>query len=400
MKSKFVVITLMGILLVAGGVYAFQTNIFSISKNTVTPPLFQPEGQMLSQATLAENTDTVSNNQPKGNVPDRPTTATGDLATYKYNTKVCVNGESPYLCFASHYKDTVKNYGATIAIADIKTRSNQNQSALSLCHPLMHVIGRTAADSYKTASEAFVHGDSFCWSGYHHGIMEGLIAKIGFETLAKQLDSICVSIPGKENYSFDYYNCVHGLGHGIMAQLEDEIFDSLAMCDNLTGWWEQQSCYGGVYMQNIIDSTNVTDTLGVVKYLKPDEPMYPCTAVADKYKSQCYLGQTSYALQQNGYNYQKVFALCAEAPEPYRSICNQSMGRDIANQAGHQKEGTKAGCAGAPAPEDVTNCIIGAAKEIISYYHSDTESLAFCAILDESDKNTCVNTTHSYYSYF
>lgn len=353
---------------------------------------------MLEQAINAKQAAGNSGSGTKNNIPD--TLNTGKAAPYAYNSATCQTDSSQYICFAGFYKNLVKNYGATIAIADIKERSNQNYTVLSICHPLMHVIGRTAADSYKTASEAFAHGDSFCWSGYHHGIMEGLIAKIGMENLPKKLDGICTDIPGKSSYSFDYYNCVHGLGHGIMAGLDDEVFNSLSMCDNLTGSWEQNSCYGGVYMQNIIDSTNVADTDNVVKYLKPEEPMYPCTAVGEKYKEQCYLGQTSYALQVTGYDTKKVFGMCAEVSEPYRSICNQSMGRDIANQANHAAEGTKTGCALAPEAGDVTNCIVGAAKEIISYYHSDVQALAFCDILEEADRNTCTSTTHSYYSYF
>jgi hypothetical protein len=76
------------------------------------------------------------------------------------------------------------------------------------------------------------------------------------------------------------------------------------------------------------------------------------------------------------------------------------MGRDVANQAAHNKDKTKQLCALAVAPGDFTNCVIGAAKEIISYYHSDKESLAFCNILDATNKAVCIDTTHTYYSKF
>ncbi|OGJ08237.1 hypothetical protein A3I95_03015 [Candidatus Nomurabacteria bacterium RIFCSPLOWO2_02_FULL_44_12] len=264
----------------------------------------------------------------------------------------------------------------------------------------MHVIGREAANEFKTITEAFNAGDAFCWSGYYHGVMEGMVKKIGLTDLSKGLNDICSQIPGRESYNFDYYNCVHGLGHGVEAYYEGEIFHALVMCDNLTGDWERQSCYSGVFMQNIIDSTNVSDTGGVVKYLKPEEPLYPCTAVEVRYKGQCYLGQTSYALQVTSYDYKKVFDLCTTVETPYRDICNQSMGRDVANQAMHEKNRTKELCSITKDSNDFNNCVVGAVKEIISYYHSDKEALEFCDVLSGEGKNICTSTAKSYYSNF
>ncbi|MEQ1499952.1 MAG: hypothetical protein ABL917_01100 [Parcubacteria group bacterium] len=349
--------------------------------------IFQPEGQMVTQG--VETSKKLSE------------ASSSSISQKASSIKSCEgNSVNLYKCFAKYYKELVIKSGATFAIEDMKKRSSDDYAVLSLCHPLMHVVGRQASESYKTVSEAFSKADSFCWSGYHHGIMEGIIERIGIENLATELNTICADVPGKERYTFDYYNCVHGLGHGIMAELDDEVLESLAMCDNLEGSWEEQSCYSGVYMQNIIDSTNVADSGNTVKYLKPEEPMYPCNIVAEKYKGQCYLGQTSYALQVSGNNLKKVFGMCANVNQPYRDICNQSMGRDIANQVAHDPTGTKNNCSIAVDLNDINNCLIGAVKEIISYYHSDTQAYEFCAILEDAYKNTCTDTTKSYYSVF
>jgi hypothetical protein len=353
---------------------------------------FQPDtgtmggGQTLSTSTTPED-GVLKNADP-------------NATKYSYLKNTCLTASSEFSCLSDYYKKTVANYGATVAISDIKQRAKDNSNVLALCHPLMHVIGREAANSYKSIAVAFSKGDSYCWSGYHHGIMEGMVAKISLKNLPSQLNGICADIPGKEKYTFDYYNCVHGLGHGIMAELEDDVFKSLNMCDNLSGDWEQQSCYSGIFMQNIIDSTKVADSGFVSKDLKPNEPLYPCTSVNDRYKGQCYLGQTSYALQVNGYNFSKVFGLCATVNEPYRDICNQSMGRDIANQASHEPTLTRNNCSLPKNDNDTINCIIGAAKEIISYYHSDKQAKDFCAILDTKYQTSCKNTVTSYYANF
>jgi hypothetical protein len=223
-----------------------------------------------------------------------------------------------------------------------------------------------------------------------------VVGRIGEEKLPQELNTICADIPGKESYNFDYYNCVHGLGHGIMELKADNLFDSLKMCDNLTGDWEQQSCQSGVFMENIISY----DHLGTSNYLRKDEPLYPCTAVDGKYKFQCYLGQTSYALQVTNYNFPKIFDLCATVAEPFRDVCNQSIGRDAANQASHDAERTKALCYIPTDQNDRTNCIVGAVKEIISYYHSDKQAQDFCKVLDDKDQAGCLSTGEQYYKVF
>src|SRR5437867_2527136 len=105
--------------------------------------------------------------------------------------------------------------------------------------------------------------------------MERAVSLMGIEKAEKSLNNFCTQIPGKDHYSFDYYNCVHGLGHGIMSITRNELFDSLKICDNLTGSWERQSCWGGAFMENVMaDNRNHT-----TKYLKLDDLLYPCNAV-------------------------------------------------------------------------------------------------------------------------
>jgi hypothetical protein len=290
----------------------------------------------------------------------------------------------------------VATKGVDAAFADIKIRYNKNAFIESQCHPLMHTIGQAAAKLYPVVSEAYLHGDSFCWSGYYHGILEGVALRVGKSNFESQLNTICADIPGKATYSFDYYNCLHGLGHGVMELNEDDVFASLKACDVLTGLWEQESCYSGVFMENIIaESINHTS-----KYLKASDFLYPCDAVDSKYKSECYLGQTSYALEKSNYDFTKVSALCGTVEEPFRDICYQSFGRDAANQAQHDSQKTSNTCSLGITQNDVQNCIVGAVKEFISYYHSDAQAKTFCDIINKSNQAGCLSTTEQYYKQF
>jgi hypothetical protein len=119
--------------------------------------------------------------------------------------------------------------------------------------------------------------------------MEAIIVEMGIESVPKELNSICSNLPGRDTRSFNYYNCVHGLGHGLMYVEGHNLFKALELCDKLTDDWDSESCYGGVYMENVI--ANGKDHIS--KYLKEDDLLYPCNVVDEKYKQQCYLMQSS-----------------------------------------------------------------------------------------------------------
>jgi hypothetical protein len=231
-------------------------------------------------------------------------------------------------CYEAYYSTLVRERGVADAFADLRARYNTNTYVKENCHPITHVIGRVAIEKYPTLSEAYTYGDSFCWSGYYHGALEGIIAKMGRAEVPNQLNTICADIPGKERYSFDYFNCIHGLGHGLMAYTNHELFDALTLCDRLEGIWEKRSCYGGVFMENlIVDNNNHATT-----YLDPKDPIYPCNAVPDTYKTDCFLMQTSYMLKVTGNDYAKVFSLCSTVGDGYRQTCYQSLGRDASGR--------------------------------------------------------------------
>ncbi|MBI5817096.1 MAG: hypothetical protein HZB09_01585 [Candidatus Yonathbacteria bacterium] len=305
-------------------------------------------------------------------------------------------GIENFSCYETYYKDLVGKYGVRSAFDDLKARYTASNFIKAQCHQLSHTIGHATADLYRAPSEAFSHGDSFCWSGYYHGVMETIVEKIGKEAIPTALDTICNDIPNKRGYSFDYYNCVHGLGHGITTLLSGELFDSLAMCDQLSGEWEKSTCSGGVFMENIMSETRT----GVSKYLKNDDLLYPCNAVSDAHKPQCFLMQSSHMLAVTDYDWKRVFTVCASAPAQYRNLCYQSIGRDASGSTVSDIEKTKNICNLATTKEQKEGCIAGAARDFVSYFHSDVQAKKMCNVFDVEFKSTCRSVVSSYYKTF
>jgi hypothetical protein len=308
---------------------------------------------------------------------------------------ICTATPNDFDCYEKHYQDLVKSESIAAAFADLKSRYARDPYVKSQCHPLTHVIGRSAAEMFSNVSEAYKYGDGFCWSGYYHGILETFLYEGGVESIHANINTMCKDLNEDGKYGFNYYNCVHGLGHGLMSITENQLFDSLGYCDALTGSWEQNSCAGGAFMENVI-----VDGLGrETGFLDPARPLYPCSDSPDKYKTSCYLMQTSYMLKISGGDFSKVFAWCREAGG-YTDTCFQSLGRDASGRSTSNGAQTKATCDLGANENEISNCVVGAVKDFISYFHSDTEGKAFCELYDGNVKTLCLDTARSYYAIF
>jgi hypothetical protein len=306
-----------------------------------------------------------------------------------------------YSCYKKQLSSITKKQSPEAAMALVKKEYETSSYIKSQCHQLTHIIGRAALDKYKTIADTYAHGDQFCWSGYYHGAMEEVALKNGYDYIVKNANSICKPIAAKGEYSFYHYNCVHGLGHGLMFVKDGDLFASLSSCDPISNSWERTSCYGGVFMQNIMnEQTPDSDVKTGSKYLKADQPMYPCTAVDYKYKDQCYLMQTSYALQTVSYDFSKVFGMCGQVDPDFKDTCYTSLGRDASGNSISNVDTTREKCLLGQTEEAQKYCIHGAAMDFVSYFHSDQQANNLCKSMPASLSADCLNVVKNYYATF
>ena len=303
-----------------------------------------------------------------------------------------------FKCWRTYYQQLVEQKSPQEALADIKVQYESNSYIYTNCHQIIHVVGRAAGKKYGDLAEAYRNGNDFCWSGYYHGVVEAVAYDSGPDEFVAKINDICKSLRDSDKYQFSHYNCVHGLGHGLMAIQGNELFTSLRSCDQIKDSWERESCYGGVFMENIMSEINPDHT---TEYLKDDDLLYPCNAVEEKYAYQCYQMQTSHALKVVGYDFAKVFQLCTTVAVPNDTTCFKSLGRDASGSTISDAPKTKDICMMGPTVEAKRYCVIGAALDFVSYHHNDQPALAFCALLeDASMREMCTSTVHSYYRTF
>jgi hypothetical protein len=191
------------------------------------------------------------------------------------------------------------------------------------CHRIVHAIGGAALKYYKgDIGQAFVAGRPSCTSGYYHGILERAFLGIPQSQLASAANKFCSGAVVRKT-EFIAYQCVHGLGHGLMIYTGYDLPLSLHTCDKLQNDWDGTSCTGGVFMENYQSSYGVKS-----RWLKSNDLLYPCDSVAEKYKFYCYDLVTARILPKVGYNWTKAAKVCRHSEPGWVKICFQSLGRD------------------------------------------------------------------------
>ena len=252
------------------------------------------------------------------------------------------------------------------------------------CHRIAHAIGAGGLKHYNgNVSKAFADGAATCWSGYYHGILERAFAGVPRDKVGAVARKLC-SDPSIHKSTFIYYQCVHGLGHGLMIYSGYDLPLALRICDQLQTSWDQTSCTGGVFMENISSSYGVKSP-----WLKDSDLLYPCDVVSQKHKVYCYLMATSRILEKNGYNWQNAAKICHSAEQGWIATCFQSFGRDASGQTRQNPQKIVALCKIAGDME--SQCIYGAARDMTSNYASGKQASVMCNLAPLAMRGFCFN---------
>lgn len=253
------------------------------------------------------------------------------------------------------------------------------ESAGAECHTPAHVIGRASYEVF--GNRTFETCSAECHSGCYHGATEAYFAKNGTGDLNESLGTICSF---SEN-AFFTHQCVHGIGHGLMAWESYELPKALTDCDLLADG--RESCYTGVFMENIVGGLG-GNTGHVTNYLS-DDPHFPCSIVDMQYKGSCYFLQTSRMIQLFDGDFGKVAAACAEAPSDVRGQCFESMGRDVGGRFRERPGDAIAQCKKAEGAGR-SQCLHGVVDDLLWDPTQADAALTFCKTLaSEADKRMC-----------
>ena len=281
----------------------------------------------------------------------------------------CEKSNVPF-CFRQAFGNLAFDKGPATALALLSTDSRTIPGVEQDCHQIAHAIGHAGLARYhNNAAEALAHGAMTCNSGYYHGVIERAFSGVPRPEIVHIARRLCTgSSVTKEEFLL--YQCVHGLGHGLMIYSGDDLPWSLRTCHQLQTDFDRVSCTGGVFMQNLMPGM-VTS-----RYLRKNDPIYPCNVVARKDKIYCYLMVTSRILDLDGYNWRKTAQWCRRSEKGWVATCFQSYGRDASGYSNYHVRRTVRLCllAGAAADE----CFYGAARDYGNNYAGGSQASAFC----------------------
>jgi hypothetical protein len=293
----------------------------------------------------------------------------------------CTLGESK--CLEQGFGNLAFREGPKRAMERFDQAMATDPSVESGCHRIAHTIGSAALARYDgDVGKAFAEGSSSCWSGYYHGILERAFTEASSrEEVAGVARRLCADASIRRS-SFVLYQCVHGLGHGLMIWSGYDLPFSLSICDGLGTEWDQTSCTGGVFMENIASSYGVRS-----RWLRDDDPVYPCGEMKERHKLYCYLMVTSRINELNGFDWKKTATVCRRVEDGWVETCFESYGRDASGSTRQDPEQITRICGFAGDFAD--SCFYGAARDMTSNYANGRRASVLCRRAPPGFRSRC-----------
>ena len=292
----------------------------------------------------------------------------------------CEHSGKP-LCFRQAFGNLAYRDGPQKALAVLASDDSRIAGVHADCHQISHWIGHAGLAYYENdAGQALSHGAMTCNSGYYHGVLQLALAGLPRSAVVKKSRRLCTA-PAVNTTEFLLYQCVHGLGHGLMIYSDDDLPWSLGTCHKLQTDFDRVSCTGGVFMQNL------DTTMGVSRYLSAKNPLFPCTIVAARDKVYCYLMVTSRINTLDGFDWRKTAAWCRRSEQGWVQTCFESYGRDASGTSEYRPTKTVALCE--QAGPNAGDCIYGAARDYGNNYAGSRTATRLCTASPSRFRGRC-----------
>ncbi len=287
-------------------------------------------------------------------------------------------------CFEQAFGNLAYNDGPKAALDKLASLSSTNPTVQGDCHPIAHKIGAGGLLKYKgDVAEAFAAGNGTCGSGYYHGLLQWKLAGVKADQVAGVARTACESPKIKTN-AFNYYQCNHGLGHGLMLYTAYDLPQALNFCHQLQTSLDSIECSGGVFMENQSSSFGLHTT-----WLSTKDLLYPCDSklVKRQDKLYCYLLVTSHILPYVGGDWKKTADWCRKSDPGWVETCFESYGRDVSGAAVQNPDRIRQLCKMAGSGEK--SCLYGGVRDILNNNSQDMGAKRLCETVATRFRSRC-----------
>lgn len=311
-------------------------------------------------------------------------------------------------CYGRALTRLVAEDGPEAALAALEGLAAVDRSVERDAHHHAHHIGIEAYRHGSHLTDVFPRCTEAFSSGCYHGVIQAHFIASG-RVDERVLRETCEPYRGAGGDPWLHFQCLHGLGHGLVLHEAGDLFEALGSCDALETHYQRESCYGGAFMENIVSTPHAHGLAAgdhheahadrarepVPPALDPDDPLYPCTVLERRYLRACYGMQSSAILRMSGGDLGAVARACAEAPPEGRDACFQGLARDVAGRARFDPERAHHSCTRLQ-EEGETWCYIGVARNMVNFDARPELAFRFCRHIEEPQgRSTCFRTTGS-----
>jgi hypothetical protein len=334
-----------------------------------------------------------------GQAAGDPQAATQDTgAASKGQIKACLGRADGAECLDQLFREILKTHSTIQVLELIQRFEKEDPEIVRDCHPVVHAVGRETFRLKGNIHDAFSACDQTCHSGCYHGSVERFLrgeeiyAQANRHPTQAELRQKAATACDPKLPRRLRFQCLHGLGHALLYFSRYQLVASLQVCDALPGDWSRESCYGGVFMENVFNSTPET------RDLSPTDFHYPCDKLNDKYRGECYGMQTSRMVEM-GLSTEETFRECAKAGA-HGAQCSLSIGRDLSNQVRLGDAASAARKCELAQGDDRQACVRGVVYALIDNTWDGRYALPFCAaLIQEIDQNRCWQESFQYMKY-
>lgn len=289
-------------------------------------------------------------------------------------------------CYEKNAEDFINNFKLSQIMA-VFEKKEKTPEFFTKCHLTSHFLGQAAYKKYGSVVAVFSEGSHACLGGIYHGAVEGYfmaqgVTDINDPKLRIEIQRVC-GTPADYDKPQKFTECNHGLGHATMYLTKNDLPLALDMCDALTSENERALCYSGALMANG-DSFGSTDH--PTKYIRADDPLYPCDILKPQQQEQCYTYGVLTRFQQD---LPKSISLCAQVPSQFQHQCFKTIGRDRTMLSADPAE-LKSQCYQIKEADWRRDCVAGTSYNLVIRFGAASDIPAlFCGILESADRNEC-----------
>jgi hypothetical protein len=291
----------------------------------------------------------------------------------------------------------LKRQGLSASLDALERAAAEDSAMLRNGHQLAHALGRQALDLAPGDRSVLGECTPVFASGCYHGVVEAFLDQ-GRKIDMAELERMC-STTGSEERPAPVYECVHGLGHGVLGA-EPDVRSALHHCDVLPEPRFAASCREGVFMEAInsaLTQAHHHDPASAHEHvptrdaglaLDAGNPYAPCHRFGDPYATSCWLFQGFVILRYRNFDAASAFRTCDVAPAARVQRCYESVGFQLTGVFQRGDTWIIEQCARGRA-ELASSCAAGATAALSAMDWSGARATGFCAAAPASWKEPC-----------